>query len=888
MLNKKFFLTNFSDFGRSLHNDECSKAKRRKWSDVFGEVTDSLSQLIDSSANDVANKFKSLMCYLQHGRNELDNEKIKKIKELNSKKTNLLMKASKLGNLEAVKFLIEIGLNSSLKDESGLTATDYAVLNDRIDCLYELLNADSPWPAEFIGSEKFETMEKTMKDKIAEIIRQQESLHESIRKGENDKLEKFVKENPKYKFAYDENNQCALTTALVAKQAWIYSFLRSKGFAAGYDRSKYMKVFRGLDKETQALIGKENKKYFKKTLKNHIMELLSKSKLGFGTESNFSDKLIDYFEKLDAISEISPILEIAASHEDTDIVFDFKLKHVKDLNPILSEGTKGVTYHTGHILISAGRSDPEVLATIAHELTHWSMQLVYNDKCRPFFGPDDDCRKPQIEKIAREYNSYAKKSKSDVISAVYTNYPPEKYVNELIVRVPHLLALHVNEPKIIEQLKVEFKELFDFFNDIVLKDIRQELTSLDDKQIIKKINRKLLVFANAKQSNFLSSEHLKDFDFKPNQFIASSVPKLVLEHILRFKLKNTTREVDSVNIFVKLYQIDENFEELIKVASSAVNPTFFILNSKESFNESIGNKLHRLLKTVSNMVFISSKNENLFGKMKLIREGLFLQSLDFNWKDLNLSAKMTIKNSQVLFQGSKVTLDDISTDKLLEELPSEFFFKPSTLKLQSQVLPEPPRVFIDRKFESVSQGSLDNLGILEQVKNEEIVILSAETGIGKSALAVQLARDSKLKNPLIWVVFIDLKFHTKVFKAKYEVEKIYGKFFSQEFLKLDSTSKDKVFSHMYDKGKVFFIMDGFDEISPDYTKSVMKILRTVKNSDNHLLVTTRPFCAERLETELQRKVISMEPSTNKDQIKFLTKLWQHKTSRLKYRIWFAF
>lgn len=123
------------------------------------------------------------------------------------------------------------------------------------------------------------------------------------------------------------------------------------------------------------------------------------------------------------------------------------------------------------------------------------------------------------------------------------------------------------------------------------------------------------------------------------------------------------------------------------------------------------------------------------------------------------------------------------------------------------------------------------------------------------------------------MLFIDLKKNTKVFfrDDHQQPDSIDQLFFSRQVLKLERSFEEKLFEHSYESKKVIFIIDGFDEISPKYKKFVTRILETIGKSDNHMLVTTRPHCAEELEKELETKATRILPFNGDEQILFLTK-----------------
>lgn len=218
----------------------------------------------------------------------------------------------------------------------------------------------------------------------------------------------------------------------------------------------------------------------------------------------------------------------------------------------------------------------------------------------------------------------------------------------------------------------------------------------------------------------------------------------------------------------------------------------------------------------------------------------------------------------------------------MQHLPLDLLLKSSSLEIQSfnPFLLNGLDVCIKRRYESISENSLTprkhEHDLCEVVDSGKIVLISDSAKTGKSTSAEQIAKDLKLKNPLSWVVFIDLELRFKVFSQDGPIDSNY---FSC-LLGLKKLFEQKLFENLYENKRVIFIFDGYGELSPENKSSVIRILKTVKNSQNKLLVTTRPHCAEELQNELniQRETFRLMPLIEKDLVDILTELMQHMFS----------
>lgn len=697
----------------------------------------------------------------------------------------------------------------------------------------------------------------------------------------------FVEKNPNVRIAYSTNNKCALTAALANERFRIYSFLFKKNYDAGVDSKQHSLLIEKLPKRSKTKLLLKLRKHLKRPVHDTTIKLLLKSRDRLGSKENCK-KLIDFYEALNTIPQISPILRLVAESDRTDIVFDFNNTGVSGLDPTTTGNPSGVTYHViGYILIGAGRKDDEVLATIAHELTHYALQLVYNNDCQPFYA-DGVKDKQQYEDLIKKYKAISNfDGKCSEIAEVFdcSSYTTADINKELIVRLPQLLALHRNNQEIRDELRTEFWDLFDYFEQRVLRDVKAELLSKDQKEEISELNRKFGTLNRAIESNMLSSGCEKIFNFNRCLFIKSHFPELVLESVVK-------KGFDSKSIFVTLEQalVSKITEKLVKAITTLNVANIYIVDYEHNLRNHVVdiNLLEALQKTT--IILISLTKHPRF--QDLIRTEI---NIDFGWDDLSDQGKLKVMEHKVIFQDTETTLKKIieNNELLIQDLPLENVLKQPTIALKSfyKNLPPAPRVFIKRNFykaekekekeyNKLDSNTSDEMECLHTKLNlERTVIIADSAGMGKSTSAVHLAKELKEKNPFLWVVFIDLKQHTKAFKVDgmSQLNNVDVTFFTEDLLKLGSTFEEKLFESFYENIKVIFIFDGFDEISPNYKVFVTNVLRSVKLSENMLLVTTRPHCGDDLKNALQATTLEIMPFQESDQIEFLTKYWYHKT-----------
>jgi hypothetical protein len=70
------------------------------------------------------------------------------------------------------------------------------------------------------------------------------------------------------------------------------------------------------------------------------------------------------------------------------------------------------------------------------------------------------------------------------------------------------------------------------------------------------------------------------------------------------------------------------------------------------------------------------------------------------------------------------------------------------------------------------------------------------------------------------------------------------------------------------------MLDGFDEISPNYKQTVIDLLQALRQTAiEQLWVTTRPHLRNELEDKLQQLAYTLEPFTEENQVEYLRRFW---------------
>ena len=815
----------------------------------------------------------------------------------------LIIEALYANNTEALQFLLDQKLDVSASRFYADIAWDHGYF----ECLVLLLQNDSPFPETF----NIDQIDEPIRDIFKNFIKNQISFHHSIKQGNVDEIKKCPLNHHQLKTVYDSTNKSAVSTALEAKQFDIYSLLISQGFSSGIDKS-FIKVSSELSYENQRTIRNENKKYFRNSDDSHLVHILAKTKLGpnSGDRRKCFEVIRKLYEKVNESPRSHFLVKFLGQIDHLEIVFDFNRTHVRDLELTANTATLGMTFHYhGYIIFGAkGHEDPEKFSEIAgvigHEFSHYILQIVYGNNSNPFCLNDTE----KIEKInnvvqdLHEHIVDKGKSIDWILDSVF-KYPKDCWLLEMIVRVPQLELARTKE-FLNELLKIKcVKALFDFFDEITLKDIEKNLNSIKHTQSVRKINELVGLVSEIKSSDVkIVSDKLNSLKIFPNvcHVIVSNAPKLTLSMIHQIFMRNFENEIDFCHIFVTLDSLrnEELVSKIERVTSMNQNIFVVVDGSHNTLSVESLNEAKDQLRSLRNTIFVTSQKID-FPKAKT-EEILFL------WNDLTKDSQLRILNKFVNFQGistnlgslvkgneklcEKCSFDDLVYGKIKIGRNLKQLDKIAVHNLQTQ------RKFTVRVFEQNSrnrkmhlwsniksekyvsnQDSIDvecsTADLIEHAESFKTVILSNPAGHGKSTALINIAKKMKQQQKHKWVEFVDLKAHFKSFEKFKDSKDNFFEFVCATVMSFESDFEEKLFAYLFLVGNVVLFFDGFDEISPRFKDLMLRQLKAFKtDTHNVLFVTTRPHLREQLENIFDRLAFSLTPLTNEDQIEFLTKM----------------
>jgi ankyrin repeat protein len=274
------------------------------------------------------------------------------------------------------------------------------------------------------------------------------------------------------------------------------------------------------------------------------------------------------------------------------------------------------------------------------------------------------------------------------------------------------------------------------------------------------------------------------------------------------------------------------------------------------------------------------------------------------YKEVMLEDSLTSSSIFVTTFDSSITVEDANAksdqDIVLISDDVEFFYKLCeahktknihwVMKKNSKfVWKQSYGYSISKLRDFLSTCNLESIDVHELVANQ-ILLISAPPGMGKSTEMTKIAIHLKQNDPFLWIMRVNLvelstKFHDLKDDYKFEITGI----FLKSFLSITEDDRndflikfeEKLFDSYYEQGKMVLILDGFDEICPNYKNKVIAFLKNLKDSKvKKLCITTRSF---EISTELEENLLTfshtLEDLNEKDKIRIVAGIRGSQTNK---------
>lgn len=721
-----------------------------------------------------------------------------------------------------------------------------------------------------------------------ESIGIENNLFASIQSGDLTQVKKLIDSHTEQE-TFNDRYESAICFALRLQQLQIYELLVVNGFTLG-QHENFEAIIEFYSMDSKRKLREIHKKCAKESDDKHLVVICSKCKLSHSTPDEmknvYAELISKAFDDLNRISWIKPILALVSNAEDLKMIFDFDTKSVELMDPTSHSDTKGRCYYKlGDIYIGARgllneddmKVRQEVLGVLAHELTHYAMDLLYSNSCKPYYPHEND-EKEKFDEIIELCES----SNEAYICSVY-DYPEEHQVAELIVRVPHLLALYMTDTQKVDELKSSFGELFKFFEQKTLTDVKRSLPLVKAKNKIRELNRECMVLSGIKNSRiYFSTESLDALKLNLNSEksilrIFSNFPQLTLKLIHQQIIANA-----DYCIYMKLSMIsDKKILKLIEEACELYSNTLLIIDCS-GYNEIA--ETFESLEATTRIVLVTEEQTSF----RLFRNATNV-SRQHEWAQLTMESREKLMDMEIHFQGLRMKLNELFPDdsKAIESISLKALIS-GDLRIAERNPMSIIEYFVERKLLPASvkpvtevrevyevEYSMDE--VINFAEAQNLILISDEPGMGKTVELQVMAERLKSKFPSRWLIFLNLKEHVHAFERDGAVTRSFDNtddlatYFCDNILKISGFEK-KLFIEIFLTDRALLVFDGVDEISPSYKQFVIRLIgETYRKTKNLLLVSSRPHLATELKANLNQVAYQLKPFTKSNRLEFFKK-----------------
>lgn len=701
---------------------------------------------------------------------------------------------------------------------------------------------------------------------------------------------------------FNKYGRSAAATAIMKGRLNIYELLISNGICFGpqedYNFIKEDSVLSETDKDNFIRkIRDRHVLHFKNPNLVHLNILTQQSRISFNSPNeetlNYQEHINRAFNFLNGIEEIEPILKLVSAAETLNIIFDFNRSSVDHMDPGTNVNTTGLIYpgtgliYIGALNIQCDRKKYEVYGTLAHELCHYAMKLIYNNDCRPYHEMDsvnavlfDEINKSCQLRIKKKYGPI----QENAVSRVHVNYHSDVHHAELIVRVPQLLALFKDDKTKLQAYISDYDSLFRFFKEKVLVDCLRKHSMMEAQNEIGKLNIRCRVENKVKRFKlFLSPKSLEldiaaiidSADGKMLR-VSSNCPKLTLSSIVKLLSQKTFAVFAEFENFLG---DDELFKSICATYGLNVKP--FLIIDCESENGIKIAEIERKLadKGIEKRVILITNSATT----SVDHTGTCI--IAHQWHDLGEECQTKLMTKHIFMQGEKIPLTYILTadSPALNMLSIQDLIDGKVCvgdKIESAGFEE---IFVKRMLREGESNEMVSSEALFSFATKKVILISEIPGMGKTTQFKMLSAEQKIRNPKNFVVFWKLKKFLGCYQNDSNITLNFDNineifdFLCQKVLHYDGFNA-KVFKEMFDKGRVTFFVDGFDEITSclkqQFVTNILSALDGLKKHD--ILISTRPDYEDNLKEKLNAVVYKLEPFSPKEKVEFCRKYLKSK------------
>ncbi|KAL7015442.1 hypothetical protein ACKWTF_016459 [Chironomus riparius] len=761
---------------------------------------------------------------------------------------------------------------------------------NKFEILYKLIsNFDFPFPKNLDVS-------KIHYDPLLKLISQRNEIHNFISNGQKNIVD-ILKEHSNLKFMFNSENQTATYTAIEYKNYDCLAILKSHHYEA--DPSEDTHEFTADEERIYENVkSKQTITNVEKAVKDRMKssQILSASSLihepnDRSKEVEYRKQINDWFNKIGGSEPCSYLLDCAAQCTNLKIIFDFKSITTENADLKTGPGSNGTTYPISQkIFIGAMKSNEnnalKIPGILIHEIGHFSMRQVYENNENPYYK-DDENAKAEFTKICNKVREIIAENNNDdecknIISSVFSSYKENEYHLELIVRPFQILIEYYDDQDKLKYLKQKYHLLFEYVSKYLIIELKN--FSLVNQNIIKEINRSAGILSEIMTFNLriLNSKIIDSIFKRRCTIVKSNVIKFFLLDLYQYLIKvekMPSKKTIFITSDIEKKKSFESFKEALKLVEKV---KIIVLCS----NEPSDNFLKLIKRNPNSVIFIASKDMQHSNITEIFNSHALYEDADYTFNDFSPESQQQLLNLNINFQNnSKTTLKDLLGDQIdpnciLDDKVLNLITKNNEnsfdINCRRELTVEDhlyqPRFFINedkpKNIISLKDLNLDIAGFSK-------ILISDSPRTGKSWTLQNISKFLNAKHPFHWISCIDSKQYGKMFGNLTQDYNFVQ--FMIKILKLNHIEAN-FFKVLYDNGKVFILIDGFNDIQEEFRVNFLKHCESfISNNGNQLWITTRDDQKDKILNNLSIDVVyNLDKFKLADGVKMITKMWMLK------------
>lgn len=443
-----------------------------------------------------------------------------------------------------------------------------------------LIRADCPFPQNYSDADK---KNDKYVQKVNNHVKEVKKFHEYIKIGNYEQVKKFLKQHPKLTFARNAKNKSALQVAFESRQFKIFALLRYQGLRLSNleEISEHYYQTSKLDEKVKKKMREINRKFVTPAVGVDVIDqLMMQSFIAQNSKNLDYEKIkIELRKAFVALNENAPeILKIIAAAKNFEIVFDFENEVVDEFDPTQTFNSGTAFYFRNYAIVAAkfllsnDKYDRNhVLGTLAHELAHVAMNILYDNGVNPYVL-DDEANIRKFNEIAKECRRNMNETSS--MRILFEEKRDEDTHGELIARVPDMLLTYANRSKL-KHVQNVYKSLFEFYDKNILRDVQAMASSMEARIKIQDLNKWLEVVQEIKSLDeesifkFSDGELTLESDAKVQIFITNHT-KSLLRKIYVKAMNSKALAVFLKSSFATHKHFKEAFHEIDKIRADVL------------------------------------------------------------------------------------------------------------------------------------------------------------------------------------------------------------------------------------------------------------------------------------------------------------------------------